>query len=113
SRTPLRGTSAMGVRGRSTLHRNGRFIYVANGSSADVSAYAIDDEKGVLNEVTGSPYAAGAGARSVNIHRNGRYAYVENAKADTISAFSIDQTTGALVAISSPIAAGSGPRDAS
>jgi 6-phosphogluconolactonase (cycloisomerase 2 family) len=42
----------------------GRFIYVANKFSGDVSGYEIE-ENGALTPITGSPFPAGAGPDSV------------------------------------------------
>jgi 6-phosphogluconolactonase len=46
---------------------SGAFAYVANENSADVSVYALDAATGALTQVGGSPFAAGAGARSIAI----------------------------------------------
>ena len=39
---------------------SGKFAYVANASSSNVSVYAIDASSGALTAVSGSPFAAGS-----------------------------------------------------
>jgi 6-phosphogluconolactonase (cycloisomerase 2 family) len=46
---------------------SGAFAYVANENSADVSVYALNATTGALTQVGGSPFAAGAGSRSIAI----------------------------------------------
>ena len=46
----------------------GGFAFAANSTSGDVSVYTIDATTGVLVPVTGSPFAAGAGARSIALY---------------------------------------------
>lgn len=45
----------------------GGFIYVANDSSADISVYSVNSGSGVLTAVSGSPFGAGNGPRSIAI----------------------------------------------
>ncbi len=78
------------------------FLYVANGGSNNVSAYAIGGN-GALTEVAGSPYATGRGALAVIVDPSGSFVYVATGRTDSndIAAFSIDPANGAL----SPLAA--------
>ena len=48
-----------------TVDPTGRFAYVANRQSADVSAYVIDAGTGALSEIAGSPFAGGIGYASI------------------------------------------------
>ncbi len=57
------GTFPLGV----VIDPSGAFAYVANENSADVSVYALNATTGALTQVGGSPFAAGAGARSIAI----------------------------------------------
>jgi hypothetical protein len=92
------------------LRGNGRFAYVANALSNDVSVYGINATTGALTPVPGSPFAADFGSISVAFSPNGQFAYVANDFADNVSAFSINTTTGALTAVpGSPFAAGGSP----
>lgn len=80
-----------------TIDPLGRFAYVANDFSNNVSAYTINQMTGALTPVAGSPFAAGTNPRSVVIDPSGQFAYVANAGGD-ISAYRIDTVTvnGAL-----------------
>jgi len=44
---------------------SGKFVYVANGGSNDVSVFSINAVTGALTQITGSPFAAGAVPGSV------------------------------------------------
>jgi 6-phosphogluconolactonase (cycloisomerase 2 family) len=46
---------------------SGLFVYVANQNSGNVSVFLVDAATGALTEVTGSPFPAGSGARSIAI----------------------------------------------
>jgi 6-phosphogluconolactonase (cycloisomerase 2 family) len=46
---------------------SGQFVYVANQNSGNVSVFTVDAATGALTEVTGSPFLAGSGARSIAI----------------------------------------------
>lgn len=88
----------------------GRFAYVANSVSNNVSAYTIDATTGALTAVTGSPFGAGTFPTIVTLHPSGKFAYVANYSSDNISSYSIDATTGALTTVAgSPFGAGSFP----
>ena len=56
--------------GNSTVH----FVYAANYSSDNVSAYAIDASDGALTQVAGSPFAAGGFSIAVAIDPTGKFA---------------------------------------
>src|SRR6266849_5074913 len=88
-----------------------KFAYVANESSANVSAYTINSTTGALSPVTGSPFAAGSFPFSVAVDPSGKFAYVANANSTNVSAYTINNTTGALSPVpGSPFAAGAAPR---
>jgi 6-phosphogluconolactonase (cycloisomerase 2 family) len=85
----------------------GRFAYVPNANSNNVSAYAINTTTGALSPVPGS-FAAGTGPIYVAVDPTGRFAYVPNETSNNVSAYGIDSTTGALSPVpGSPFAAGS------
>jgi DNA-binding beta-propeller fold protein YncE len=54
---------------RVTVDPSGKFAYVANPYSNDVSGYTIDAATGALSEVAGSPFAAGFNPASITITR--------------------------------------------
>ena len=106
-------TVAAGSSPRSvTVDLLGRFAYVANFSSDNVSAYTIDPVTRALSPVNGSPFAAGTSPTAVTIDSSGRFLYVSNygwPGSGTVSAYAIDATSGALTTIAgSPFAAGAG-----
>ena len=86
----------------------GKFAYVANANSNNVSAYSIG-ANGALTPVPGSPFAAGTCPISVAVDPTGKFAYVANADTNNVSAYSIG-ANGALTPVpGSPFAAGSFP----
>ena len=92
---------------------SGKFAYVANSNSNNVSAYAIDAASGALTPVKGSPFAAGITPFSVTVDPTGKFAYVASYGSDNLYGYAIDASTGALRPLSgSPFAdMGSGPFD--
>ncbi|MDH4120576.1 MAG: beta-propeller fold lactonase family protein [Deltaproteobacteria bacterium] len=90
-----------------TVDLTGKFAYVGNLSTNNVSAYSIASTTGALSAVTGSPFAAGLGAYGATVEPTGRFAYVANRNSNDVSAYSIDPTTGVLTQIDAdPVAAG-------
>ena len=85
---------------------SGRFAYVANVVSANVSVYTINQTTGALT--AGTPVAAGGQAAYVTVDPSGRFAYVANYTGNTVSVYTINQTTGALTA-GTPVVSGTGP----
>jgi 3-carboxymuconate cyclase len=79
------------------------FLYVANGWTGNISAYAIDQATGALAEAPGSPFLAGVNPVSIVADASGRFVYVTNAgtffTGNTISAFRVDELTGALTPV--------------
>ena len=80
-----------------TIDPLGKFAYVANYASYNVSAYTIDQITGALTPVADSPFAAGSNTHSIVIDPTGKYAYAANGGGD-ISAYSIGGA-GALTQI--------------
>ncbi|MGE0488988.1 MAG: lactonase family protein [Vulcanimicrobiota bacterium] len=85
----------------SALSPDGRFLYVPNFTSADISVFATNN--GNLAEISGSPFASiTTGPGSVTISPNGQTAYVAG---DMLATFSI-ASDGSLTPLGSPIATG-------
>jgi 6-phosphogluconolactonase (cycloisomerase 2 family) len=87
----------------------GRFVYVTNVGSSNVSAFRIN-KNGALTPVAGSPFPTGnvvdSGSMSVAVDPLGRFVYVSNMDSNNISAFRIGKN-GALTPINgSPFSAG-------
>ena len=107
--------------GSVTVDPTGKFVYVANWGSGDVSAYTIDPGTGTAGALTQIPCGGGNGCNvdnflagslpnSVIVDPSGQFAYVANWGSGDVSAYKIDSTTGALTAVgSSQVLAGGGP----
>ncbi len=103
---PAGGVGARGM----AFAPSGRFAYVANQTSNDISAYSVDLASGALAPIPGSPFAAGTTPVFVAVDPSGKFAYATNSASNDVSAYTIDATTGALTPLlSSPIPAGSDP----
>jgi 6-phosphogluconolactonase (cycloisomerase 2 family) len=69
--------------------------------------------KGALAPLSGSPFAAGAGAFGAAIDPGGLFFYTTNRNDNTISAYNINSSTGILSAVAgSPFGTGPSPADA-
>ncbi|MHC4895314.1 MAG: lactonase family protein, partial [Planctomycetota bacterium] len=75
---------------------DGRFAYVANRVSGDISAFAIGE--GQLTELPASPYSDGgvSSTRSVALSPDGRLLAVSAGELDRIRIFEVDRATGEL-----------------
>ena len=64
----LSSTAVAGLLPRSVaVDPAGQFVYAANADSGDISVFNVDAATGALTAVSGSPFAAGGGARSIAI----------------------------------------------
>jgi len=88
-----------------TVDSTGTYLYVARGgTNGGIAVYTIGGG-GVLNPISGSPFAAGNRPFSLALDKTGKYLYAANRTDGTISGYTI--STGALTAISgSPFASG-------
>jgi len=77
----------------------GRYAYVANAGSNNVSAYRIHHQTGALSGLPGSPFKAGQKPQSLLAHPNGQWLFVANHDSADISVFRIETTLGALADI--------------
>jgi 6-phosphogluconolactonase (cycloisomerase 2 family) len=85
----------------------GKFVYVANINTNNISMYTIDAKTGALASKGTIP--AGISPASVTVDPSARFAYVTNFGSNDVSTHIIDATTGALTP-NGAIAAGSNPR---
>src|SRR5216684_3604741 len=84
----------------------GKFAYVANINSKNVSMYTINATTGALTSI--GTIDAELSPSAVAVDPSGKFAYVANADSNTVSMYTINATTGALTSIGT-IAAGAGP----
>ena len=93
---------------------SGKFLYVANEISNDISMFTIDASSGALTALAGSPFpATGAGPHSIIVDASGKFAYVVNEISNDISAYALDTASGAITAVVGspmPNGVGNGPR---
>jgi 6-phosphogluconolactonase len=88
----------------------GKFAYVTNLDSDNVSAYSIDAATGELTAVAGSPFGTGAWPRKSAVDPPGKFLYVACGDAASVSAYTINAATGALTTVAgSPFVSGNWP----
>src|SRR6266850_2321660 len=75
----------------------GKFVYVANANSNNVSMYTINVTTGVLTSI--GAIGAGEYPDSLGVDPSGKFAYVANANSFSVSMYTIDATTGVLTSI--------------
>jgi YVTN family beta-propeller protein len=101
------GTTVAGLSPTSiAIGASGKFAYVTNSGSDDVSMYTINATNGALTS-TGT-IGAGTVPGSVAVDPMGKFAYVTNYGSNNISMYTINAATGALTSTGT-IAAGTGP----
>src|SRR4029077_14238575 len=77
----------------------GKFVYVANTGSGNVSAFAIDPNSGSLSAVPGSPFQVGTQPGELTVDRAGKLLYIANGGSLNISDFAINPIDGSLTPI--------------
>ncbi|HMW06323.1 MAG TPA: beta-propeller fold lactonase family protein [Leptospiraceae bacterium] len=85
----------------------GKFIYIPNFSSNNISIFSIDPNTG--NLTTGGTVGFGTGTRDVAVDPSGKYLYAVGNSSNNIQLFLINNTTGALTASGSPLSTGTNP----
>jgi len=89
------------------IDSTGLYLYIArSGDSSGVAVYTIGSG-GVLNQITGSPFAAGAQPFFVVLDTTGKYVYVANRSESTISGYSIGAGSALTALSGSPYTSGS------
>ncbi len=92
-----------------TLDPSGRFAYVTNTGSANVSGFKVSSLTGALTSL-GAPFPAGTGPAALAVDPWGRFAYVANTDSNNVSAYVI-QANGILKQVTgSPYGSGRQPR---
>lgn len=94
----------------------GKFAYVANSGTNNVSMYAINGTTGALTLI--GRIDAGIGPASVAVDPSGKFVYVANESnfdslVGNVSRYTIDSTSGALTSVGSPVAADFGAHSVS
>jgi 6-phosphogluconolactonase (cycloisomerase 2 family) len=85
----------------------GRFVYVANEQSQDITAFSVDASTGALTESPGSPFPIGAAPVTSAVDPTGRFLYVfatnvvNGAEEEFLYEYTIDSATGVLASASS------------
>ncbi len=85
----------------------GRFVYVINKQSEDITALSVDPSTGALTELPGSPFSFAATPLTAGVDPTGRFLYVFalNPTASTnyeyLYEYTIDSVTGILTPVSS------------
>jgi 6-phosphogluconolactonase len=77
------------------------YVYATIPAADQVIAYREDPYSGVLNQLEGSPYPVGDGARSAVLHPSGKFLYVANPgqEENDISLFTIASNNGTLTEV--------------
>lgn len=88
----------------------GKFLYIPNRGSGNISAFAINPLTGALTAVSGSPFTSGTNTLALAANSAGTYLYATNpgtGSGATLSGFAINAATGALTSLAgSPYPAG-------
>jgi len=74
----------------------GKFVYVVDTGSSQVSGFRISPATGTLTAIAGTPLATNSGANSIAIRADGSWIFVANFNAANVSEYAITQSSGAL-----------------
>ncbi|VAW92690.1 hypothetical protein MNBD_GAMMA20-1934, partial [hydrothermal vent metagenome] len=81
----------------------GRYAYVANTGSNDISAYRIHHQTGALSALPGSPFKAGRHPLALAIHPGGRFLYAINRDSADLTLYHIETALGAIAPVGKPL----------
>jgi DNA-binding beta-propeller fold protein YncE len=84
------------VPGPMAVDAYGKFLYVVNTGSGNISGYVISSSTGALTPFLGLPAAAGSGANSIAIRSDDSWVFVADTNATSVSQYAISLTTGFL-----------------
>ena len=93
----------------SAMDSHGKFLFVANITSNDVSVFRVNSTDGTIQALRGSPFAAPYGPAAVALDWSGEFLYVVSAYSQSVAQFTIDGDSGRLRTIGPPLRAGVGP----
>jgi 6-phosphogluconolactonase (cycloisomerase 2 family) len=91
------------------VDHSGKFLYVADQQSNQVSGYSISSSTGTLTALSTPTISTGVNPVWLAIHPGGLNLYVANNGAASISAYTINATSGVLGVVGSPFATGGQP----
>jgi len=75
-----------------------RFLYAVDGSSENITSYAIDEQSGGLS-VNGMPTGVGAQPQGLAVHADAGFAFVVNEGGGTVTRLQLDELTGEPTAL--------------
>ena len=75
------------------------FLFAANQTGNNISAFSINTGTGGLSPAPGSPFATGATPLGLAVDPQGKFVFVANQSAGSISVFSINASSGALTPV--------------
>jgi 6-phosphogluconolactonase (cycloisomerase 2 family) len=90
--------------GPMTVDAYGKFLYVVNTGSNNMSGYVINATTGALTQFSGAPIATGVGPNSIAIRSDDSWLFVANTGyPGTLSQFAITISTGTLNSVPPPM----------
>ncbi|NOX43972.1 MAG: lactonase family protein [Gammaproteobacteria bacterium] len=84
-----------------TVDSSGRFLYVANKNTKNISAYLVDVQSGFLQSLKGAPFNVQGSPVSLITHPRKSYLYVLNRDPNNIVIYKIDKIKGELQQVQS------------
>ncbi len=79
----------------------GKFLFVANQGSSNISVFSVSSGAGLTDNVAGSPFATAANPAALAVAPSGTFLYVANNVSGIVTAYSID-SSGALTQVPGP-----------
>jgi 6-phosphogluconolactonase (cycloisomerase 2 family) len=93
----------------STVDSEGKYLFVANISSNNITVFRVNASNGFIEPVPGSPFAAPYAPCALALDWSDDYLYVLSPYSRAVAQFSIDGTNGKLRPLGRSIVAGKGP----
>ena len=97
------------------FHPTGKFAYVCNELTSEVTAFTYDAQRGSLEEIhtlsTLPEPVKGNSTAEIQVHPSGKFVYVSNRGHDSLTIFTVDQATGKLAAAGHTKTGGKTPRN--
>lgn len=78
------------------INPTGRFLFVANHESGDISGFSIDRPSGRLADVPGSPFATGSNRWFLAVSPGGQFFSGSGLTLGSVTKFRVDPGTGML-----------------